>query len=560
MKSFRAALTSLLLIVTLALALPALAWQAQSSSSTPDQSPSPTLGERERPIPQPVQLVPHSTKAVDYKQGSTSRIELKGTSLMPEATGDAEVKTRTGRTEIEAHLNNLKPANSIDLTYLTYVLWAISPDGRPSNIGELVVKDGKAAIKTAAPMQAFALVVTAEPYYAVSQPGDEVVAENVIGKDTKGWARTVDVNYELIPRAAYAEQVEPVQTPVYGMDKHVPLSLLEARNAVRIAKSANADEYAASAFQNAKELLDKAEDYYKRKQGTSAIDTVAREAVQSAETARVTALKAEEQARLNREREDQARRTAEARSQAEKAQADAYQAQQQAQLEAAQRQTAEAQRQAVEAQQQATAQQAAQAQAAAEQARQQAQQEAQQRVQAEAAQQQAAQQAQQAQQQAQQAQLQAQQAQQQTQQVQQQAAEARARMLAQLNQVLETRDTARGLIVSMPDVLFDTGKADLKPAARERLAKVAGILISYPDIKVQVDGYTDSTGTPTFNQQLSEQRAETVRSYLSQQGVPAASITAQGHGEGNPKRSVQDTIYFLSDRKRSRLSDRSEVR
>ena len=151
MKSFRAALTSLLLIVTLALALPALAWQAQSSSSTPDQSPSPTLGERERPIPQPVQLVPHSTKAVDYKQGSTSRIELKGTSLMPEATGDAEVKTRTGRTEIEAHLNNLKPANSIDLTYLTYVLWAISPDGRPSNIGELVVKDGKAAIKTAAP-------------------------------------------------------------------------------------------------------------------------------------------------------------------------------------------------------------------------------------------------------------------------------------------------------------------------------------------------------------------------------------------------------------------------
>ena len=464
--------------------------------------------------------VAHMTKAVDYKQGSSSKIELRGTSLMPEVKGEAEIKTKTGTVEIEAELEHLNPANSIALSYLTYVLWAISPDGHPANIGELVVKDGKASIHTATPMQAFALIVTAEPYYAVSQPGDQVVAENVIGNDTKGSMSSVDVNFELIPRAAYAEQAEPLQKPVYGMDKDTPLSLLEARNAVRIAKSANADEYAESAFQNAQQSLNQAEDYYQRKQNTKSIDTVARAAVQSAETARVTALKAEEQARIDRERDEQSRRTQEARAQSEQARADTQQAQQQTQIAQQQAQLEAQQRQTAEAQQQATAQQAAQAQVDAERARQQAQLEAQQRANAE-------QQTQQAQAQTQQAQLQAQQA-------QQQVAQTRAQMLAQLNQVLETRDTARGLIVSMPDVLFDTGKADLRAGARERLAKVAGILIAYPDLQVEIDGYTDNTGTAAFNQQLSEERAQVVRDYISQQGVPTGSISVRGFGEDNP--------------------------
>jgi len=466
------------------------------------------------------QPVAHTTKAVDYKQGSSSKVELRGTSVMPDVKGEAEIKTKTGRVEIEAELEHLNPANGISLSYLTYVLWAISPDGHPSNIGELVVKDGKASIHTATPMQAFALIVTAEPYYAVSQPGDQVVAENVIGKDTKGAVSGVDVNFELIPRSAYADQAEPLQKPVYGIDKNTPLSLLEARNAVRIAKSANADEFAASAFQNAQQSLNQAEDYYQRKQNTKSIDTVARAAVQSAETARVTALRAAEQARIDRERVDQARRVAEARAQSDQARTDSQQAQQQAQIAQQQAQLEAHQRQAAEAQRQATAQQAAQAQADADRARQQAQLEAQQRMNAE-------QQAQQAQAQSQQAQLQAQQA-------QQQVAQTRAQMLAQLNQVLETRDTARGLIVSMPDVLFDTGKSDLRAGARERLAKVAGILIAYPNIQVEIDGYTDNTGTAAFNQQLSEERAQAVRDYITQQGVPAGSISAHGFGEDNP--------------------------
>jgi len=461
---------------------------------------------------------------------------------MPDLKGEAEIKTKTGRVEIEAKLENLAPPNGINLSYLTYVLWAISPDGHPSNIGELVVKDKKAEIKTATPMQAFALIVTAEPYYAVSQPGDVVVAENVVNKDTKGPIKSVDVNFELIPREAYAQQAEPLQEPVYGIDKDTPLSLLEARNAVRIAKSANADEFAGSALQNAQQSLNQAEDYYQRKQNTKAIDTVARAAVQSAETARVQALRTEEQARIESERNEQTRRTEEARAQSEKAQADAQQAQQQAVIAQQQAQLEAQQRQAAEAQQQAAAQQAAQSQADADRARQQAQSEAQQRANAEQQNQQAQAQAQQAQAQAQQAQLQAQQA-------QQQAAQTRAQLLERLNQVLETRDTARGLIVSMPDVLFDTGKADLKPGARERLARVAGILIAYPDLQVEIDGYTDNTGTAEFNQQLSEERAAAVRNYISQQGVPAGSISTHGFGEDNPVASNDNSAGRQQNRR-----------
>ncbi len=497
-------------------------------------------------------MVAHTTKAVDYKQGSTSKVELRGTALMPDANGEAEIKTKTGRAEIKAKLEHLNPANSIDLSYLTYVLWAISPDGHASNIGELIVKDGKAEIATATPMQAFALIVTAEPYYAVSQPGDEVVAENLVGKDTKGSVSSVDVSYELIPRAAYAEQAQPLQKPVYGIDEKTPLSLLEARNAVRIAKSADADQYAPDAYKNAQQSLNQAEDYYQRKQSTKSIDTVARAAVQSAETARVTAYRAERQAHLERERTQQAQRVEDARARAEQATAQANQAQQdslqaqqarqqaEAQAEQAQQQAQQEtqQRQQLEAQQQAAAQQSAQAQAEADRARQQAQLEAQQRAAAE--------------QNAQQAQLQAQQAQQQAQQAQQQVAQTRAQLLSQLNQVLETRDTARGLIVSMPDVLFDTGKADLKPGARERLAKVTGILIAYPDIHVEVDGYTDSTGTPDINQQLSQERASAVRDYMTTQGVPAGSIAAQGFGQDNPVAS-NDTASGRQQNRRVEL-------
>jgi len=446
-----------------------------------------------------MKVVSRSTQSVDYRHKGSTKVDLRGSDLLLDAKGEAKVEGRPGGVKIDIDLDHLPPANSFGLTYLTYVLWAITPEGHPHNLGELIVKDGKTSLHTTTDLQAFALIVTAEPYFAVTQPDDEVIVQNVIRRDTKGGIEPVDVQYELVSHDLYQAQVNPIPQPVYGVDNRIPLDLLEARNAVRIARDANAAQYAPEALQKAQALLDRAEDYYRRKQGTGPIGTVAREACQAAEAARVMTIQREQDEQTARQQQEQQQRAADAEAAAQAQQQAAAQAQQQAQPEAESRAQADAQRQ-----------QAEQAQAQAQQAQQQA----------EAAQQQAQQQAQQAEQARQQA--------------ENEKAQMRARLLAQLNQVLETRDTARGLIVNMPDVLFDTAKAELKSAARERLAKVAGILIAYPDIQLQINGYTDSTGSLEFNERLSQERADSVRSYLGSQGVNSNTMMTQGFGPSDP--------------------------
>jgi outer membrane protein OmpA-like peptidoglycan-associated protein len=446
-----------------------------------------------------IRVITRSTQAVDYRKTGSTHVDLRGTDLMPEVKGDAKVESRTGRVEIDASFDHVRPATTFGLTYLTYVLWAITPQGGPRNLGELVLKGDHGNLKVTADLQAFALILTAEPYFAVSEPSDLVVAQDIVRKDTKGQVEPVVVKYELLPRQIYAAQVSDVPQPIFGVDSKIPLDLLEARNALRIARDARAEQYAASTYAKAQGLLDQAEDYYRRHQGTSPIGTVARDATQTAEEARVMTLKAEQDEFAQKERDDARKRTEDAEA------------------------AAKAQREEAESQQQA----AAQAQIAAQQAQLAAQTEAQQRQQAEA--ERAA--AEQAKVQADEARRHAELAQQQA---ETQTSQLRARLLQQLNQVLQTRDSARGLIVSMPDVLFDTGKANLRPEARERLAKVAGILLAYPDIRIEIDGYTDSTGTVAFNERLSRERAAAVESYLSQQGVAGTSMTTQGFGPDNP--------------------------
>jgi outer membrane protein OmpA-like peptidoglycan-associated protein len=542
----------------------------------------------------PVRQVMHSTKAIDYRQGSKSEILLKGTDLMPETVGKATVATKSGATQITVNVNHLKPATAFGMEYLTYVLWAISPEGVPSNLGELIEKDGKTSIRASTPMQAFALVVTAEPDFAVTQPSEKVVAENSTEGKLQGWLRPIDVKYEALPSSVYNSQVSPISEPVYGVDKHVPLSLKEARNAVRIAKEANAQQYASSPLDRAQQLLGQADDYYKNKQNDKAIATIAREATQAAEAARVSSIKAEQQAKIDEQRRAVEARAARAEADAQQQSLQAQQAEAQAQAQAQQTEQAEAARRNAEQQAQQAQAAALAAAAAAQQAQQQMQQEASNGQQVQSDQQTAAQQAQQqadqarqqaaaaeqraqdqeraaqqAEQQLQQQQAAAQQAQQQLQQTQQQLDQAqtaqqqaqqqaqaeqqqlqqtqqqlqqaqtdkdqmRQRLLGQLNQVLQTKDSARGLIVNMPDVLFHINSANLTTDARERLAKVAGILIAYPDIHIEVDGYTDTTGSPQYNQQLSQQRADTVRSYLVQQGVPSPSVDSKGFGPNDP--------------------------
>jgi outer membrane protein OmpA-like peptidoglycan-associated protein len=466
-----------------------------------------------------VQVVSRTLEAVNYRHlGGETKVGMLGTTLMPQSKGEAKVDSRHGRVVISAKFDKLGDPTQFGPEYLTYVMWAITTEGRAQNLGELPIKDDHAQLDVTTDLQTFGMIVTAEPYFAVTQPSDVVVIENKTLPDTKGQIEQVVAKYELLPRGQYVK-TEGTATlkPLIQYDTHdpkhrVPLGLLEGRNAVRLAQASDADKYAPDSMAKAQASLDRAEDYYVRKQWKP-VETAAREAAQAAEDARVIALRRHEQQLIAERQERERQRAEEARERAAAAEVDR-------QHEAEQRSRAEQDMQVA----QRARQEAELAQQQADQARQAAL----------AAQQQAEQQRLAAEQQAQSAQQQAQQAQMQAQQAERQKEELRQRLQQQLNTILQTRDTARGLIVNMSDVLFDTNKYTLKPGAREKLAKVSGILLAYPGLKVQVEGYTDSTGTPEYNQRLSEQRAMTVRDYLVGQGINMNSVSAQGFGQNGP--------------------------
>jgi outer membrane protein OmpA-like peptidoglycan-associated protein len=457
-----------------------------------------------------VASVSHQIKAINYRNGATSKVDMQGTQLMSAVSGEAKVQSRAGRVEVELKVSSLEPANHFGMEYLTYVLWAISPQGRAVNLGELMLDHGQAKLKATTELQSFGLVITAEPYFAVTQPGSFVVCENILRADTAGRERPIEFSYELLGRDAYFSSNARIDNAIFGIDPRTPLELFEARNAVRIARNANAEKYAASALSSAEHSLQQAEGAYASKANKASIATYARDAAQTAEDARVMALKKQEEDRLSQEaaaREAQARALADAEAQ-RRAQAE----QDRANAEAAR---AEAERMRQEAEQEAH--QATQAKAEAE-----------------AAQQAALAQQQQLAVEADKARAAAAEADRLRQQAEKDKSDLRARLLQQLNAVLETHDTARGLIANMGDVLFETGKYELKPEARERLAKVSGILLAYSNLRIAIEGHTDSVGTDDYNQRLSEQRAESVRDYLVGQGVVAESVTARGLGKTQP--------------------------
>lgn len=470
---------------------------------------------------------------VNYQAKSSTEVNFRGTALLPEAKGEATVESKSAGVTIEAKFEELAPASRFGSAYLTYVLWAISPEGRPSNLGELPQENGKTKMRATTSLQTFGMIVTAEPYYAVSSPSEYVILENIPRKDTKGAVRPVNASYELLRRGRY----NSANLLRLSESSDEPLALLEARNAERIARWQRADRYAPDAWARAEASLGRAEDYQKRKQHKPVL-TAAREAVQSFEDAITVAVQRQKDEQTAQERAAAAQREEQARAEKEAA------AQQQAEAE---RQKAQAEAQAArEAQARADAerqQAAAEAEREREQAAAQAEQERQ-RQQALAAQkqaEQAAQQTAQAQQQAQQAQQQAEQARQQAEQqrqaaerAQQEQQQLRAQLLQQFNRILETRETARGLIVSLGDVLFATAKYDLQPEARERLAKLAGIVLAHPGLHLAIEGYTDSVGSEIFNQKLSEERADSVRAYLIAQGLDPNSISTTGYGMSHP--------------------------
>jgi outer membrane protein OmpA-like peptidoglycan-associated protein len=469
-----------------------------------------------------VTVVERSTEAVDYRdRGGTTQVDFKGTTLAPRVTGNAKVTGHTGRIAIDANVRGLPTPRSFGPEYLTYVLWAITPEGRAVNLGEMIPNDdGNSRVQVTSGLQVFGLIVTAEPYFAVSRPGNLVVAENIVRNDTAGGIHPITAKFDLIEKGQYTQQLTPDQLPATTADKKIPLQLLEAENAIAIATAAGADQYAVDTLGKAKAFLAQGQDYYRRKQGITPIGAVARAATQSAEDARLLTLSKKQQEAAAAERQRAQDRIQAAQTQAEQQSARAAAAQEDARQQAEQRALADQERQA------------------AEQAKLEAQQAAQQAAQDRAAAQQQLQAAQQQQQalsaQAEQARLQAQQAEQARLQSEQQAEQQRQRLLTQLNQVLQTRDTARGLIVNMSDVLFDLNKATLRPGAKLRLAKVAGIILAYPDLRLEIDGFTDNTGTPQYNQALSEKRAAAVQDFLVSQGVTSGNVNIKGFGQQNP--------------------------
>jgi outer membrane protein OmpA-like peptidoglycan-associated protein len=438
-----------------------------------------------------VNVVQKDLAAVNYfnRSGST-KIDLKGTSLMPSAIGEAKVDSTTGKTKISMNLRGLTPANGFGPEYLTYVLWAISTEGRPQNLGELELAGNKTNLDVTTGFQSFALIVTAEPYFAVSAPSDVIVAENVFSDKTEGILQHVNAHTSLLPKGIYANTAgaNSQENPITDRE-HYPLALYEAHAAYRVAKAAGADKYAPEVMARVRINLKNADDMEANKhRDIKMLNTEAREATQRAEDARIITLR--KQAAERQQADKDARAAAEQNAAASQAAAS------QAQTEAAQ------------AQAQADAAAAAKARADAERAKADAE-AARARAEANAANASA-----------------------------QQSAEAlkaeREKLRAQLNAILVTTETARGLVVNMSDVLFDTGKANIKPGAQTSLVKIATILQLHPDLKIQVEGYTDSVGGDDYNQKLSESRANGVHDFLIKNGVSADNVTAQGFGKSNP--------------------------
>jgi len=487
----------LLLTLTIVLSLAALAQTNSQTTTTVVPLPPPPMFR--------VNVISRSVQAVNYRhRGGATKLDFAGTDLMPSANGQAKIESKRGSIEIEVEFGNLQKPTTFGNEYLTYILWAISPEGRAVNLGEVLVGGNRRSkLDVTTDLQAFALIVTAEPYYAVRQPSNVVVLENVVRADTEGTTETVNAKYELMERGGYIPtgyKFDPVV-----LNAKLPLEFFEARNALRIAQSEGAERYASDSYQHAVQLMNNADEYATRKHiDRKPLIAVAREAVQTAEDARAIAVNKMDEERLANER--QASTDAQAKSQRQAD--DAIRQKEQAQSDTAKAQSDMAANQA------ASAAAVTAARADADQSR-----------------------------------LAAQQAQQNAQQADNDKAAMRTRLSEQLNSILQTRDSARGLIVSMSDVLFDTGKYSLKPGAREKLAKVAGILLAYPGLSIEVGGYTDNIGGDEMNQKLSENRAGSVRDYLVQQGVTTDSVSAKGFGNTLPVASNDNSAGRQQNRR-----------
>ncbi|HWQ34101.1 MAG TPA: OmpA family protein, partial [Blastocatellia bacterium] len=456
-----------------------------------------------------------TTLAIRYPDNESSAVDMMGTGVNSNVTGRAEAKRADGRTRIKLRINDLQHPQNFGSFYTTYVVWAVTPEGQTDNLGELPMPRGdKREIEVTTPYQTFGLIVTAEPYGLVKYPGPVIVAENVLRKDTKGNFTASNIEYRGDPGIFYV--LSAADRTALPPDYTTPLVVLGARRAVEIARRAGAERFASAELKEAETKLATLERIWppnRRKEEKFAAE--AREVVRLAEAARTKAVEEAEAARLTAERRAADRAINQAQTEAERARLEKERAMTEA--ERARSEAAQAQRQAEDYRAQLARnetelaqarQRASEAQTEAERAK------AREEV----------------------ARLEAERTRVENEQIKRERDEAMQRLQVSLSEILETRREARGLIVNLSDVLFDFNKATLKPGAKEKLSKLAGVLLAYPgNVRMEIEGHTDSVGSHEYNQKLSEARAGSVRDYLVQAGVPAEKITAvRGLGETKP--------------------------
>ena len=440
-----------------------------------------------------VTVIERTVKAVNYqyRSGMPTQIDFRGTVLLPEGKGDAMVESKAGRTEIDAHFEHVSPPSRYGQEYLTYVLWAITPEGHAKNLGEVLAgSSDKAKLRVTTDLQAFGLIVTAEPYAAVRQPSDVVVMENEIRPDTIGKIEPIQAKYDLLPRGEYTYNVPADLLAAEGNGPRVSMSeyestveVYQAQNAVQIAGAMGAAQYAADTFARAQQLLTTAQQLQRSHADKSQIIQNAREASQTAEDARTITLKRKQDAemasaRATADQERALRLKAEADAQTARAQATADRAmldQERARQQAEQQAAAYAQ----------TATQAPVTPAPAPVV-----------VVRQAPDQMAS----------------------------QQRRDLRINLYQQLGaSSLEVTDTPRGLLVTIPASDF-TGRG-LQAFAAGQLTRVAAVLAAHPGLVAEVDDNGEgSTG----------ERAEAVRAALVQSGVPANAISVRAVGNSRP--------------------------
>jgi len=545
-----------------------------------------------------ITVTERTVKAISYQhRNGATKIDFGGTSLMPNAHGQAKVEGKQGYIEIEADFRNLPEANQFGTEYLTYVLWAITPEGRTSNLGEILRNGTSGKLDVTTELQVFGLVVTAEPYFAVSRPSDVIVMENEVRSDTVGKIELIDAKYELLQRGQYEHLANVLDLRV---NRKMPLELYEARNAIQIARSSGADRYATETFQKAESNLKQAEAYRARNAGSKPVTMTARQAVQIAEDARAIAVKRQddellanerlagaeresraengraaaqsETARVTREaageranaraEADRVKRDNDAQTVAAQIEADRLKRHNETQMAAAQSEADRLRRdndaRMVAAQtdadrlkqdndaKMATAQTDADRLRRDNDAKMATAQSDADRLKRENDEQRAT------------AQTELDRVGREKKRLEMERTELRSQLLLQFNAILQTRDTARGLIVNMSDVLFDTAKFSLRPEAREKLAKVAGIVSGHPGLRLDVEGHTDNVGGDSYNQELSEQRGSAVRDYLTQQGMQQGSVTTKGFGKTQPI-ATNDTPAGRQQNRRVELVISGEV-